>query len=197
LLSPIMLNLSAIFFALAGIAFLGEHPTPLQWAGTILTLAGVLVYFLPVAVAHGQAIGLLAALACLAGNVAASVLSRQVNREQRLSPLVVTFVSMGIGSLLMLAIGLLTQGVGQLTWKDWAIIAWLAVINTSLTFTLWNNTLRTLSAMESGIINSLMMPQIALLALIFLDEIPEIKETAGLGLVFAGVIVVALRNRKK
>jgi drug/metabolite transporter (DMT)-like permease len=193
----LVLNMTAAFTALAGIAFLREHPTPLQWVGTVLTVAGVLVYFLPVAIPHGQAIGLLAALACLAGNVVSSILSRQVNRERRLPPLLVTFVSMGIGSLLMLAIGLATQGIGRLAWQDWAIIAWLAVVNTALTFTLWNNTLRTLSAMESSIINSLMMPQIALLALLFLDEIPTAREILGLGLVFAGVIVVALRNRTK
>jgi drug/metabolite transporter (DMT)-like permease len=74
------------------------------------------------------------------------------------------------------------------------MIAWLAVVNTAFAFTLWNSTLRTLSAVESSILNSLMMPQITILAVVFLGEGLTIKEIVGLILIFAGVIVVQLKR---
>jgi drug/metabolite transporter (DMT)-like permease len=75
------------------------------------------------------------------------------------------------------------------------LIAWLAVVNTAFAFTLWNHTLRTLSAVESSVINSLMMPQIAILAYLFLGEMLNVREILGLALVGLGVVVVQLRKR--
>ncbi len=190
----LLLNLTSIFVAYSGIHFLGERPSLTQWGGTAVTALGVGIYFLPVAVPQAQVIGILIALVCLAGNVFASLMGRQVNRGSRLSPLLVTFVSMGVGSVLMLGLGLGTQGLGPVSGQDWAIIAWLAVVNTALAFTLWNRTLRSLTAIESSIINSLMMPQIALLAFLFLGETLKTKEILGLVLVGAGVLIVQLKK---
>jgi len=192
----LLLNLSAFFVALGGIHTIGERPSPPQWAGILLTVLGTGVYFLPVLLTQAQWIGILAALICLTGNVIASLLGRQVNRRQNLSPLLVTFVSMGVGSILMIITGLLTQGLGKLTLQDWAIIAWLAVVNTALTFTVWNRTLQVLTAFESSIIANLMMPQIAILAYIFLKESLSLKEIMGLILVGAGVLLVQLRRSR-
>ena len=103
---------------------------------------------------------------------------------------------MGIGSILLLVLGILTQGFGSLDLQSWLLIAWLAIVNTAFAFTLWNHTLRTLSAVESSIINSLMMPQIAILAFVFLGETLNGKEILGLILVSLGVIVVQLQKKQ-
>ena len=84
-----------------------------------------------------------------------------------------------------------------MTWQDWAIIAWLAVVNTAFAFTLWNHTLRTLSAVESSVINSLMLPQIAIMAFVFLDETLNTKEILGLILVGIGVLIVQLKHQNQ
>jgi drug/metabolite transporter (DMT)-like permease len=140
--------------------------------------------------------GLLVALGGVLSNAASALLGRRVNRLANSSPLIVTFISMGIGSGLLLFIGIFVQGVGTLDWQGWWLIAWLAVVNTAFAFTLWNHTLRTLSAVESSIINSLMMPQIALLAYLFLGEELSGKEIMGLILVGLGVIVVQLQKKQ-
>ena len=128
-------------------------------------------------------------------NAASALLGRQVNRLGTTSPLIITFISMGIGALLLLVIGILTQGFGKLDLQSWLLIAWLAIVNTAFAFTLWNHTLRTLSAVESSIINSLMMPQIAILAFVFLDEGLRGKEIIGLVLVSLGVLMVQLKKK--
>jgi len=56
--------------------------------------------------------------------------------------------------------------------------------------------LRTLTAVESSILNSLMMPQIALMAVIFLGEGLSVKEIFGLVLVGIGVIVAQLKQKR-
>lgn len=190
----LLLNTTALFVAISGIFYLKEIPAPLQWAGILLAFLGIGVYFLPVDVPRDQWIGILFALVCLGGNVATSLLGRRINRTQAHSPLLVTFASMGIGSVLMLLLGLWIQGPGRMGLWDWAIVAWLALVNTALAFTIWNHTLRTLSAMESSIINSLMMPQIAILAYVFLRESISLKQIFGLMLVGIGVLIVQLRR---
>jgi drug/metabolite transporter (DMT)-like permease len=120
-----------------------------------------------------------------------------VNRLANHSPLLITFVSMGIGSLVLLGLGILLQGFGKLDVQGWLLIAWLAVVNTAFAFTLWNHTRRTLSAVESSIIIGLMMPQIAILAFVFLGESLNGKEIIGLICLGLGAILVQLKSYQR
>jgi drug/metabolite transporter (DMT)-like permease len=189
-------NLVTVLVGLLGMIFLQEHPSKGQWFGIALTVIGVAIYFLPLNIQGVQGVGLLIAFGGALSNAASSLLGRHVNRVPNSSPLIVTFLSMGLGSLLLLVIGIAVQGFGKLDLGSWLLIAWLAVVNTALAFTLWNKTLQTLSAVESSIINNLMLPQIALLAFVFLGEALTGKEIVGLILVSLGVIVVQLQTRR-
>ncbi|MBN1454550.1 MAG: DMT family transporter [Anaerolineales bacterium] len=190
----LLLNLTPVVVGAAGVFLLRERPTPIQWLGIGLATLGVGIYFLPISLPQAQIIGMVVAVVGVLANAGSSLLGREINRSGILSPLLVTFVSMGIGSFLLLAIGTVTQGFGSMSWRDWAIILWLAVVNTAFAFTLWNHTLRTLTAVESSVINSLMMPQIAILAFVFLDETLSTKEIWGLILVGIGVLIVQLKH---
>lgn len=191
----LLLNLTPLVVGLFGILFLREFPSAVQWFGIALTIVGVAVYFLPIGMHDVQGIGLLIAVGGVVSNALSSLLGREANRQAYYSPLIITFVSMGIGSLVLLISGIILQGFGELDWQSWLLIVWLAVVNTAFAFTLWNHTLRTLSAVESSIINSLMMPQIAILAYLFLGETLSGREIAGLVLVGLGVLIVQLRRR--
>lgn len=188
----LLLNFSPIFIAVYSMFSLHERTSLLQWGGIFLSIVGALVYFLPLSVDGGQIIGFVAALVGVTANSAASVLGRRINSHGRINPLTVTTISMGVGGVLMLVIGLFTQGVGMLTIQQWGIIGWLALVNTALAFTLWNKSLQTLTAVESSIINSTMLPQIAILAWIFLDEPLGGRQIAGLALVASGTLIVQL-----
>jgi hypothetical protein len=65
----------------------------------------------------------------------------------------------------------------------------LAVVNTAVAFTLWNRSLRPLSALESAGINNTMLIQIALLAWVFLGEGPRPWEVADVLAVSAGIFL--------
>jgi len=196
-MASLLLNLTPMVVGITGILFLNERPIASQWFGIGLATLGVGFYFLPISLPQAQVVGVIVALVGVTANASSSLLGREINRHRLLSPLLVTFVSMGIGSLLLLAIGVVTQGFGSMTWQDWGIVAWLALVNTAFAFTLWNHTLRTLTAVESSVINSLMMPQIALLAFLFLGETLSAKEIWGLILVGLGVLIVQLRRQNQ
>ena len=190
----LLLNFTTIVVALMGIVLLAERPTTLQWGGVCLSAIGVLVYFYPVSLPGGQAIGLIVVVAGVLANAASSILGRRVNRAGDLPPLLVTVVSMGIGAAVMLVAGVLMEGLPSLRLANWAVIGWLAVANTAFAFTLWNHTLRTLAALESSIINSTMLIQIAVLAWLFLDEPLTGQKIVGMALAGAGALIVQVRR---
>ena len=191
----LFLSFTPALVALMGIPLLSENPAPKQWGGMLLYLIGALVYLLPVEIPLAAA-GLAAAVIGLLANASSSILGRSVNRGEHLHPLVVTVVSMGIGALVLLAVGLTSQGLPSLSWKSWGLIVWLAAVNTALAFTLWNHTLRRLTAVESSLINNTMLIQIALLAWVFLDEPLSPKGVAGIILAAVGVLAVQLASPK-
>lgn len=187
----LILSFSPAVVALSGASFLGERLNRRQWVGVVCFLSGAAVYFLPLE-APLQTLGLTVAAVGLLAQSSASVLGRAVNRRGDLHPLLVTVVSMGVGSLLLLATGFVAEGVPQLDASGWSIVLWLAIVNTALAFTIWNHTLGSLTAIESNLINNTMLVQIAILAWLFLGEPIQPKEAIGLILAMIGVLVVQL-----
>ncbi|MGA7097009.1 MAG: EamA family transporter [Acidimicrobiia bacterium] len=183
--SSLVLSLTPLVVAISSTAALGEAPSFRQLAASAVILIGALTYF------SGDlgftTVGMIASGVGLAANAAASLMGRQANRGRRQSPLVVTGVSMAIGAIALLTVGLATEGMPHLSPRTWSIIAWLALVNTALAFTLWNRSLQILTATESAAINNTMLVQIALLAWIFLGESPGPLDIIGMVLVSVGV----------
>jgi drug/metabolite transporter (DMT)-like permease len=191
----LLLSCTPIVVALLGIPMLGEPPSSRQWIGVACYMVGVLLYFIPESMVGGQTFGLVVVGIGVLGNALSSILGRSVNRTSTLPPLLVTVVSMGIGALLLVG-AVATQPAPRLDGQSWAIIGWLAVANTAFAFTLWNRTLRTLSAMESSLINNTMLIQIAILAWLFLGDRPTGQEWVGLAIAAVGILLVQLRGRR-
>jgi drug/metabolite transporter (DMT)-like permease len=193
----LLLSFTTIIVPLLGIFLLAESPTFLQWLGGGLSLIAAIIYFYPAAVPTSQVFGLTVVGVGVLANAGSAILGRHINRGAHLSPLLVTLVSMGIGSLALLVAGISGQGLPALSLSNWAIIAWLAVVNTAFAFTLWNLTLRTLSAMESSLINSAMLIQIPILAWLFVGETITWREGIALALAGVGILLVQLYGRQK
>lgn len=190
--ASLVLSFSPVAVALIGVVALGERTVAAQWFGVGVFLVGAAVFLYPIP--GGQALGLVIAIVGLASNAAAAVIGRRVNRGHELSPVVVTVVSMGIGSVALLVTGVVTQGLPALSAQGWLIVAWLAIVNTAFAFTLWNHTQRTLSALESSVVANTMLIQIAVLAWLFLDESLGPRKITGLVLAATGALIVQLRG---
>lgn len=191
----LMLSFTSVLVAGLGLALLNERPAAVQWLGMGLYMVGVLIYFTPLSIPAGQWIGLAVSAAGVLANAVSSVLGRSVNREGTLEPVTITVVGMGIGSAVLLVLGVGFQGLPPLSAQNWLVIVWLAVVNSALAFTLWNHSQRTLPAMESSIINNTMLFQIALLAWLFLGEGMNARQLVGMLVAGAGTLLVQVRPR--
>lgn len=187
-------SFSSITVAVMGIIWLAERPSQFQWLGLGLAMLGAVIYFYPVILQTNQVFGVIVSIVGILANAGAVIFGRHLNRAGNISPLLVTFISMGFGSIALLVTGISLQGLPNLTIQSWAIIGWLAVVNTAFAFTIWNDTLRILSAMESSIINGTMLIWIPMLAIIFLGESITTKELIGLVVAGVGTLIVQLRH---
>jgi drug/metabolite transporter (DMT)-like permease len=185
--TSLVLSWTPMLVALAGGWSIAESASTRQFGGAFLVVAGASLYF--AGNLGGTVAGMAAALVGLGANVASSLLGRRVNRQANIAPVVVTALSMGIGAVILTAGGLAIEGIPAISARAWLIIVWLAVINTALAFTLWNLSLRRLSALESAAINNTMLIQIAVLAWIFLDEPLGFREAIGILLVTIGILL--------
>jgi len=191
------LNFTPIVVAVTAIFFLREFPTILQWGGALLFIVGIVTYFFPISLTESQGLGLIVMTAGVLANSSSAVLGRDINRSGKLNPFVVTVISMGFGSIILLTVGIIIQGLPSISAQNIIYLLWLAIINTAVAFVIWNYTLRTLTAMKSSIINGTMLIQIAILAWIFLGEGITLQEIIGMAIAAVGAVLVQLRIRKK
>ncbi len=194
----LILNLSALFVAIVSSITIKEKLNWLQWLGVLLNLAGVMIYFNPANnPLQGHWLGWLFAVLCLLGNSVGSIIGREVNRKARIHPIVITGISMTIGSALMLLTGILWQGLPALSAQSVWIIVVLAVVNTAVCFTLWNYTQQTLLATETTILNNTMLVYVSILAWLFLGEKQSALGIVGLLLALSGAMLVQIQLKKR
>ncbi|MGB7337448.1 MAG: DMT family transporter [Phototrophicaceae bacterium] len=188
----LLLNFTPVVVMIGGVLFLQEIPNRSQYLGLALFLLGTIIYFIPTP--QTLAIGLLIGVATMFANAISSLLGRAINRRLEMDAFIVTVVSMGIGASLLLTVGLLLEGIPTISVQGWMIILWLASVHTALAFTLWNITLRVLSASESSIINNTMLVQTAVLAWLFLGEALSARQVLALIIASIGIVVFQLRK---
>ena len=184
-----------MWVALVALGGGAERATIGQAAGIGLLTIGAVLYFGPFEVQPDAAVGFAAAAVCAAAATVSSHLGRHLARDAigRLGgPLGLTAWSMAAGAAALLAVGLAVEGWPSLGIEGWLIIGWLAVVNTAFAFTLWNHTLRTLTAVESSVVNNTMTVQIAVLAIVFLGERLGPLQLVGLVLAAVGAATVQL-----
>jgi len=172
-----------------------ERATIGQAAGIGLLSLGALLYFGPFEVPPDAVIGFVAAGVCVGAAATSSHLGRGLARDvigRVGGPVGLTAFSMVAGAIVLLGIGVALEGWPRLDWAGWLIVAWLAVVNTAFAFTLWNHTLRTLTAVESSVVNNTMTIQISILAIVFLSERLGPLQLVGLLLAATGAAVVQL-----
>lgn len=191
--TSLMLAPTPVLVALLAQRSIGERVRPRQIVGGSLMALGAGVFF--AGELGATVVGMIAATIALAANVTSSLLGRFVNRAPHVSPLTVTAVSMTIGAIILLGVGLAIDGLPRLGWTSAAVVAWLAVVNTAWAFTMWNASLRYLAAVESAAINNTMLVQIALLAWVFLGEPPGAAGAIGIAIVSAGAFLAQAADR--
>lgn len=191
--TSLVLSLTPLAVAALGSRAIAERSSGRQVVGAALVAVGAWAYFS--GDLGATEVGMIAALVALGANAASSLAGRSVNRGTSHPAVVVTTISMSVGAIILVVVGIGVEGLPTLTPAGVAIVAWLAVVNTALAFTMWNYSLRRLSAVESAGINNLMLIQIAVLAWIFLGEAPGAIGLAGIAIVSAGIYLTQIPSR--
>jgi drug/metabolite transporter (DMT)-like permease len=122
------------------------------------------------------------------------VLTRYVMRDSALPAQDVTMITVGIGSVLLLAVGLAVEPAPTISGESLALLLWLGIPNTALAFTLWNFASRTLHALEAGVIATAQVIEVTLLAWWLLDEPLTPTRLIAALIIVAGVILVQARR---
>ncbi|MHA1902754.1 MAG: DMT family transporter [Candidatus Thorarchaeota archaeon] len=193
----LLLNLTPIIVLFLGVALLSERPTLGQTVLILLGIVGVLLYFYPIDLSASELLGLIVMLIGVMANAFSSIMGRSINRKRTAPPIVVTGVSMAVGSIFLLFFGLILEGITVLSLLSWFYIIWLSVVNTAIAFTIWNRAMQTLRAVDSTIINSTMLPQIVLLSIVFLGEMPGLLDWLGIGILGACVFLVQVSQARR
>lgn len=194
----LLLNMTPILVLILAIPWLKETPSPIEFIFVLISIIGVLIYFYPLDFVGVSILGMIIGIASLIFNSISSILGRAINRMKDAPALIVTGVSMFVGSCLLLLFGFATEQYTPLSLTSWCYILWLAIINTALAFTIWNKAMQDLRAIDTTLINTTMMPQIVLLSIIFLDEFPDLVDWIGLFLLAIGITAVqVLQARRK
>lgn len=186
----LVLALTPAVVAVAGSVVLAERPSLRQWTGLAVCLLGVVVFFSPWKHSGISALGVTLALLGTLGAAGGNVLARALNREQRLSAVVITTVSLGLGAALLLSLSFAESGVWTLSTRAWATVAWLGAVNTALATLLLNLSLRVLTALEVSVVINTTVVQVALLAWIVLRQPLAPLPAVSLVVVIIGAVLV-------
>jgi drug/metabolite transporter (DMT)-like permease len=189
-------NFTIILVVILGTLFLHEPPTKAQLVLIAVAMIGAFLFFLPIDLSATAILGVLVVVIGLVANALSAILGRAVNRTQEVPALLVTAVSMVIGAVVLLAVAIVTNGLPVLSPTALFMVLWLSVVNTALAFTLWNHAMQYLRVVETTIINSTMMVQIAILALVFLGETLTVWDWIGVALVMAAAMAIQLVRRR-
>lgn len=104
---------------------------------------------------------------------------------------------MTIGAVILVVAGLIVDGIVSFSLLSLFYVLWLSVVNTAFAFTIWNRAMQTLRAVDTTIINSTMLPQVTILSIVFLGEMPGLLDWFGLILLAVSVAVVQVLQARK
>ena len=193
----LILNLTPIVVLFLSVGLLRERPSPDQIGFILLGIIGIVAYFYPKDLGELALFGVLVTVIGLLANSLSAVVGRAINRSKTAPALTITGISMTFGAAILLIWGFVTEGVPALSLTSWIYIIWLSVVNTALAFTLWNKAMQHIRAIDMSLIQSTMMPQIIILSVIFLGEIPTILDWIALSLIAISVLLVQVSQARR
>ncbi|HDD61300.1 MAG: hypothetical protein DRI65_06835 [Chloroflexota bacterium] len=190
-----LMGMIPLLVMIGGVTFLKEIPTRWQGLGVFVSLAGSVVFFSG-GLQPGEPLGIAIVALGLIGFMTFSLLGRGIARERSLDTLVLTTTPLIIGGLTTICLALIVEGIPQFTTRSLWVVIWLALVNTSFGYLLYNHALRELTALEMNMLMNLTPLFTALISWIMLGERLGLWQGIGLVIMIVGVFLVQ-RGRKK
>ncbi|MGN7312225.1 DMT family transporter [Alkalicoccobacillus gibsonii] len=160
----------------------------------ILVLSvGVLTYFYPWELKQISFIGISLVLFSSIGYALNLTINRSLLRHKVTRTEDLIIFPMLIGAMGLLGVGLTIEDLPSLTPKLVLLILWLGSVNGALAFYLWTWTQKHLKAFESSLLNNLMLIEIALLDVLFLQRQLSLLQVFGILFVAVSIAYVQIR----
>lgn len=172
-----------------------ERPGPLNYAGVLIGLSGVVILVLPDLTTHGVTFSFLGVMSCLGGALSyaiAAIYARKRMRgmnvyEQSLGQLIATSV---------IAIPFAGPSVPHihLAFVSMAAVIYLGVFGTGIAYLLYYYTMNTLGAVRATGV-TLLVPMTAVLwGVVLLHETVNLSIILGMAVILAGIVLTNLRR---
>jgi probable blue pigment (indigoidine) exporter len=182
-------SLGPLLVLFAGVIWLQEIPARLQVMGVVISLVGGVLFFSP-GLRGGEPLGMAIAAIGMISFVAFGILAREVAKDRHIDALSRTAIPLAVGGVTLLLIAIPLEGLPTLTLSGWAIVLWLALVNTSLAYVLYHHSLQELTALEMNVLLNLCPLGAALLAWLLLGETLTAVQILGMVVVVFGVTLV-------
>lgn len=198
--SSLILN-SGLVLVIVAVDRIRLHEAPgksTYWKAALL-IAGMAVYYSPWSGGADVSIPVKAVVVLVLAAIGAgmNVALNRVRFVQGYERRTVTVLPMFFGGLMMLAAGLLTEQTPAFNWTLVACVAYLALGSGATGFGLWVWSQQTLTAVESGAINNLMIIEIAIMDVLFFSRVLTAWQWAGILIVFAAINLLQFNGKKK
>ena len=190
-----------IFSIFAGLLFFRERITPLNIFGILLSLGGIVL----VAMARGELgenfiLGLVFLLVAVISEVGHASITKKLSGGYP-SQVIVMYQFL-IGSVYLLPLFLFKGLDGfsaekYLSWEVWKPILCLALLCSSLAFSLWVGTIKKLGVAKSSIFSALIPVVSALIAGLIGQEMLNPRQWMGVAICTVGVVLSQLNLKKK
>jgi len=184
-----VLSLGPLLVLFAGVVWLQEIPARLQVIGVVICLVGGALFFSP-GLRGGEPLGMAIGAVGMISFVAFGILAREVARDRHIDALSRTAIPLAVGGVSLLLIAIPLEGLPTLTLNGWAIVLWLALVNTSLAYVLYHHSLQELTALEMNVLLNLCPLGAALLDWLLLGETLTPVQILGMIVVIFGVTLV-------
>ena len=190
-----LMGLIPLLVMIGGAVFLQELPSRWQIVGVFVSLVGSGIFFSG-GLESGEPQGMIILAVGLVGFMSFSLLGRGIARERSLDTLSLTIYPLIIGGLITSFIAFGFEGFPTFTGRSFWAVVWLALINTSLGYVLYNHALRDLTALEMNMVMNLTPLFTALLSWILLRERLAVIELLGMLVMITGVVLVQRGGQK-
>lgn len=187
---------SAVLVMILSFLILKEKLRNMQIVGIFLAILGVYI-FLSGGLLGGSLFGIIVIFLAEVFFALSTVLTRLIMRGPGDETMITTLFSTGIGTAILLPIGIMKDGVAGIF--QWQIMLVIVVVGIIFAFAglLWSAALDQLQAIEAAILQNTMLIQIALLSIIVLNEHITLSNILGGAVVLTGAYLVARKSLKQ
>ena len=185
--TPVVIVLAAIW--------LKEIPSPIQYAGIALALAGTVVYFYPqyISVSNPGFPMLILSLFAFGGY---NTMGRAMARDSKVHYLARTAFPLLFGGAILLVLGFFLEGTPQISSNTGFILAWLVAVNSILGYILYNQAIVHLTAIKANVILNLSPFFTAIIAYFMLGEQLSLRQILAMCIIFMGTYLVQSRSEE-